>query len=225
MPSNAQPDEGLTPEIVARATQAFIAARDRGATDSELILVTLEAAASRRDQPDTTAICECGHLLAQHSAENRWECSEECSCEAFKARAAALSVAAEPKEGAPPPLAPESMCERCKGPNVVWFAPNDLWNRVAPELGILCPICFIREAESKGIVPTGWMLTEEVAADAPPTREPEWVLYRLPREVAGPNTPDWQVCTPAWAAKFPPDVFETVGVVRAAAPRPEPDHE
>lgn len=47
---------------------------------------------------------------------------------------------------------PEAICERCGGPNVVWFAPNDLWNRVigSPE-GIVCPRCFVLAAEAKGI--------------------------------------------------------------------------
>lgn len=51
---------------------------------------------------------------------------------------------------------PEDVCQDCSGPNVVWFAPNDLWNLVfprgpdrAPDL-ILCPTCFIRRAEAKG---------------------------------------------------------------------------
>jgi len=53
-------------------------------------------------------------------------------------------------------------CRRCGGPDVVWFAPNDLWNRVngSPN-GILCPTCFVRTAEERGVVPTVWCLSPE----------------------------------------------------------------
>lgn len=60
-----------------------------------------------------------------------------------------LNGAAAPQGGEPHP---ESICDACGGPNVVWFAPNDLWNRVvgSPN-GILCPTCFIRAAERCGV--------------------------------------------------------------------------
>jgi hypothetical protein len=58
---------------------------------------------------------------------------------------------------------PEATCERCGGPNVVWFAPSELWNRVVPDRdAIWCPICFVREAERLGILPTSWQLAPEV---------------------------------------------------------------
>ena len=47
---------------------------------------------------------------------------------------------------------PEDICTDCGGPNVVWHAPNDLWNRVmGGEGGILCPRCFIQRAKADGI--------------------------------------------------------------------------
>lgn len=49
---------------------------------------------------------------------------------------------------------PEDFCQRCKRPNVVWFAPNHLWNKVVRannQPGILCPICFVELAEAIGI--------------------------------------------------------------------------
>lgn len=58
---------------------------------------------------------------------------------------------------------PEDHCQRCGGPNVIWFAPNELWNRVvgSPN-GILCPVCFIKMAEAMGISTT-WRLEPEDA--------------------------------------------------------------
>ena len=53
---------------------------------------------------------------------------------------------------------PEAFCQRCGRPNIVWFAPNEIWNRVNPAEGILCPVCFVLSAEDAGIRPTGWML-------------------------------------------------------------------
>lgn len=61
---------------------------------------------------------------------------------------------------------PERHCGRCRGPNVSWTAPSPLWNQVmrggdinAPELfgGIVCPTCFARTAEERGIA-FGWRL-------------------------------------------------------------------
>jgi hypothetical protein len=56
---------------------------------------------------------------------------------------------------------PEDTCQVCRGPNIVWSAPNHVWNRVMPDDGgILCPVCFVIAAESAGIV-TVWRLTPE----------------------------------------------------------------
>jgi hypothetical protein len=46
---------------------------------------------------------------------------------------------------------PEDVCQQCGGPNIVWFAPNEIWNRVMLDGGILCPICFVQRAETEGI--------------------------------------------------------------------------
>jgi hypothetical protein len=72
----------------------------------------------------------------------------------------------------PPCSAPvgasENACQDCGVDNPVWFAPNELWNRVmgGPDAhddpgGYLCPVCFIVHAKAAGIDPTGWFLTEE----------------------------------------------------------------
>lgn len=54
---------------------------------------------------------------------------------------------------------PERICQDCGGLNAMWFAPNDLWNRVIPERsGIVCPVCFIRRAGNAGIDCSGWEL-------------------------------------------------------------------
>ncbi len=66
---------------------------------------------------------------------------------------------------------PEDICQRCSGPNVVWFADNDVWNAVigSPN-GIICPICFVREAEAKGFQ-RAWHLTQR--PPSAPLVEPE----------------------------------------------------
>jgi len=54
---------------------------------------------------------------------------------------------------------PEATCRRCFSPNVIWHAPNELWNRVMrkdgegsePYGGIVCPTCFIRLAVMDGV--------------------------------------------------------------------------
>lgn len=60
---------------------------------------------------------------------------------------------------------PEDFCQKCKGRNVVWFAPNALWNRVVGDnkYGILCPICFIKLAELKGVSRDAWKIQPESA--------------------------------------------------------------
>jgi hypothetical protein len=41
----------------------------------------------------------------------------------------------------------------------MWFAPNDIWNRVITNrTGILCPSCFVRRAGEMGIECCGWEL-------------------------------------------------------------------
>jgi hypothetical protein len=63
------------------------------------------------------------------------------------------------------PLAPfqsESICQACGGPNITWFAPNDVWNRVMPDDGgILCPTCFAHAAAAAGIRHAIWRFAPE----------------------------------------------------------------
>lgn len=61
----------------------------------------------------------------------------------------------------------EDTCQLCGLPNPVWFAPNELWNKVMrdPDEGdkyqFICPRCFAFEAEAVGITPTAWVLQVE----------------------------------------------------------------
>ena len=57
----------------------------------------------------------------------------------------------------------EQICEVCSDVNPVWFAPNDLWNRVmrypdgreaSEAIHFICPNCFIKQAARLGIAPT-----------------------------------------------------------------------
>lgn len=57
---------------------------------------------------------------------------------------------------------PEDFCDKCKGPNITWYAGNDLWNAVTEdEWSVLCPICFVKIAEKKGIGCTSWRVSRE----------------------------------------------------------------
>jgi hypothetical protein len=88
-------------------------------------------------------------------------------------------------EGAPPEQNavierghPEATCEDCGGSNVVWFAPNGIWNRVCRPEGyerdpMLCPRCFAIRANRLGICGAWKMVLENTAAveaDAQPAR-------------------------------------------------------
>lgn len=60
---------------------------------------------------------------------------------------------------------PEAFCADCHLPNVVWFAPSALWNKIVRQDGqsdpILCPRCFILRAEAAGVNPTSWVISPE----------------------------------------------------------------
>ena len=65
-------------------------------------------------------------------------------------------------------LTPETEnCCKCGGKNIIWFAPNELWNRVMrktgmeSKYGIICIHCFVEIAESNGVKPTAWILNTE----------------------------------------------------------------
>ncbi len=46
----------------------------------------------------------------------------------------------------------DTKCQQCHSPNPLWTCDNYLFNQIneSPN-GILCPICFYKKAESKGI--------------------------------------------------------------------------
>lgn len=58
---------------------------------------------------------------------------------------------------------PEDFCQKCGGPNPVWFADWISWELTYPNAieCIVCPLCFIRDYEAAnepriwGIAPTG----------------------------------------------------------------------
>ena len=74
-----------------------------------------------------------------------------------------LAAAPQPVEKAQEFAHPEDTCQRCGGPNIVWFADSALWNAYASDADILCPICFAKAAESKGFVPPAWVISPEQA--------------------------------------------------------------
>ena len=68
--------------------------------------------------------------------------------------------------GFDPPIR-EGLCQICKVEYPVWFAPNELWNKVmrlsdgSEPQQFVCPTCFAIKAEKAGIVPTAWTLAPE----------------------------------------------------------------
>jgi len=56
--------------------------------------------------------------------------------------------------------APEDRCDRCGGRNLHnWYADSDVWNRVAGDYSILCPICFSELAQEAGVGNGAWRLS------------------------------------------------------------------
>lgn len=54
---------------------------------------------------------------------------------------------------------PEHRCDRCGGRNInSWCVDSDIWNQVAGDFSILCPICFSELAAEKGMKST-WRLS------------------------------------------------------------------
>lgn len=54
---------------------------------------------------------------------------------------------------------PQASCDECGRPNIVWSAPNDVWNQVTghPAGLIICPVCFVQMANAAGFR-DAWML-------------------------------------------------------------------
>ena len=57
---------------------------------------------------------------------------------------------------------PENNCQECGRPNIVWFTPNEIWNKtVGDGGGILCPVCFCKKAEAAGFYRHAWKIEPE----------------------------------------------------------------
>ena len=78
---------------------------------------------------------------------------------------------------------PEHRCGRCGGRNTIWYADSDVWNRVAGNYSILCPICFCELGEEAGIAPTAWRLSLE--GDDPEVSKLRVALHNRLEESAG----------------------------------------
>lgn len=46
---------------------------------------------------------------------------------------------------------PENYCHQCGSKNVIWYAPNELWNELCESWEIICPKCFQERADERGI--------------------------------------------------------------------------
>jgi len=87
----------------------------------------------------------------------------------------------------PDPQPGDTRCYQCDGVNPCWFAENELWNAVKPErVGVLCPVCFIAEAERRGFGKIGWKLAEPAPTPevqgTPAKEDREWGPYSDTRE-------------------------------------------
>ncbi len=69
----------------------------------------------------------------------------------------------------------ECLCMVCDQKYPVWYAPNDLWNKVmrAPDgreesekVPFICLMCFTKEAERQGVKYAAWKLTVKNKEDA-----------------------------------------------------------
>jgi hypothetical protein len=48
---------------------------------------------------------------------------------------------------------PELICQNCQAPHPPWSAENEIWNEVVnDDEHFLCPTCFIRLAEKRGVI-------------------------------------------------------------------------
>lgn len=59
-----------------------------------------------------------------------------------------------------PDAHPEDRCRKCGGRNIVWFAPNPVWNAIN-QTGVLCPVCFVSEYERINGRSFAWSLSPE----------------------------------------------------------------
>tara|TARA_Y100000588_G_scaffold303804_1_gene326416 strand:- start:437 stop:967 length:531 start_codon:yes stop_codon:yes gene_type:complete len=89
-----------------------------------------------------------------------WDYAQKCR---KQARAAIAALTPTPQEG-------DTTCQECGRDNPVWFAPNDVWNRVVGERGtvrVLCPCCFMAKGDDGKVVwevrPEGSSTPQEAA--------------------------------------------------------------
>lgn len=64
---------------------------------------------------------------------------------------------------------PEDFCHQCGRANIVWFAPNELWNKAVRAHGlpeILCPVCFVQAVEAADISSGAWRVAPGDYGDA-----------------------------------------------------------
>lgn len=61
----------------------------------------------------------------------------------------------------------DTVCQNCGQPNPIWFAPNEVWNRIVggPDAtddpgGVLCPCCFMAKGDDGIVV---WEVRPEIA--------------------------------------------------------------
>lgn len=106
---------------------------------------------------DTSALIKRGDEIAA-------DCNQLESARTFAREAAAALGEMERLRGATDGH-PEDYCHRCGGRNIGWYADSDLWNRFDPPESIICPICFVIEAEAKGVTTPAWRVAPEDISD------------------------------------------------------------
>ncbi len=79
---------------------------------------------------------------------------------------------------------PEHRCDRCGGRNIrSWYADSDVWNRIAGDFSILCPICFSELAKDAGMEFVIWRLS--ISGDDPEVSKLQVQLHDRLEELGG----------------------------------------
>lgn len=120
----------------------------------------------------------------------------------------------------------ELLCMICGAEHPVWFAPNDLWNAVvrqpdgSEEWPFLCPTCFARMTEEKGV---GTMFKLSLAEEASQgTEREEWITQAVEAAIREAREVDF---TGDYLplANISADATRRILALLGAAPQGEPD--
>lgn len=127
-------------------------------TDAKAICVTMNAAQLATRLPDREVLAR--WFAKRHGRDDAWHRADWADADDLLALLSSGAATAEQPSS-------EMRCDKCGGDNPVWFAPNDLWNKVngSPN-GFMRPNCFIKKAEAQGLNAAAWRLEQESVAQS-----------------------------------------------------------